>query len=260
MSRFGRALAAAAMLVLAAGTPPIVAAQSTSGDDVLAEAAAQAQRKLRQTFSNLAIEDFGPAPVKGVIYQAIAGGKVIYYAPDSETILFAAVYDRNGVNLTALAQDANARRRLAAIDRSKALVIGDADAPEVIEFTDPDCPYCRALDRFWTAKAGEGKRVRRLIFFVTGIHPEAAAKAEHILCAPDPAAAFRSLYAGSVPKTLLRCPAGRARVEEHGAIVHAVGIGGTPTLSVEGRLINGFQQAELEAFLAAPKPDAPAPQ
>src|SRR3546814_7289206 len=67
------------------------------------------------------------------------------------------------------------------------------DAPTVIEFTDPDCPYCRALNRYWAAKAAEGKPVRRLIFFVSGIHPEAAAKSEHILRSVEHTSELQSL-------------------------------------------------------------------
>jgi hypothetical protein len=120
----------------------------------LNKAVEEAQAQLQQTFTNLQFEDFGPSPVKGPIYQASAGGRIVYYAPDSEHILFAAVYDRNGLNVTALAQDAAARRKLAGIDTSKALALGPVDAPTVIEFTDPDCPYCRAL----TASGREGSR------------------------------------------------------------------------------------------------------
>lgn len=145
--------------------------QAQSPDQTLLQQAVEkAEKQLHQTFTNLRFEDFGPAPVEGPIYQAIAGGKIIYFAPQSEHLLFATVYDRNGVNLTALAQEQGAARLLKAIDPTKALVIGPSDAPTVIEFTDPDCPYCQALDRFWKAKAAEGKPVRRLIFFVSGIH------------------------------------------------------------------------------------------
>lgn len=220
--------------------------------DPLPAAAEQAQRQLRQTFTNLQFEDFGPSPVKGPVYQAVAGGRVLYFAPDSGHLLFAAIYDRNGVNLTALAQDESARKRLGAIDPKQALVIGAPSAQQVIEFTDPDCPYCQALERFWIAKAAEGKPVQRLVYFVSGIHPEAAAKAEHILCSPDPQAAFAALYAGQRPATLLKCPAGAAKVAADARTVKAMGISGTPTLFVEGKLVNGFQQAELEAFLANP--------
>ncbi|MGI9377295.1 MAG: DsbC family protein [Tsuneonella suprasediminis] len=239
--------------------PLILAAQgaaSAQQADPLAAAAREAEKELRQTFTNLQFEDFGPAPVKGPIYQATAGGRIIYYAPESEHLLFAEVYDRNGQNLTALAQNTAAAKKVAGIDTSKALAIGPEGAPVVIEFTDPDCPYCRALDRFWVAKAAEGKPVRRLIFFVSGIHPEAAAKAEHIHCSPDKEAAFKAIYAGAAPTPLLTCPDGRAKVAADAEVVRQVGISGTPTLIADGTIISGFQQAEIEEFLAGSKAHA----
>lgn len=240
----------AAALLLSAASGPSMAQLSSAEQDQLGKAAKAAEARLHQTFGNLQFEDFGPSPVKGPLYQAVAGGKVIYYAPESENILFAAVYDRNGVNLTALAQDANARRKLGAIDPAQALVIGPPDAPSVIEFTDPDCPYCRALEKYWAAKEAEGKPVRRLVYFVSGIHPEAASKAEHILCSPDQQAAFKAIYSGAAPARLLSCAAGHAKVAADAKTVRTIGISGTPTLVIDGKLISGFQQGELEEFLA----------
>ena len=222
----------------------------------LADAARQAEQELRQTFTNLRFEEFGPAPVRGPIYQALAGGRVIYFAPESQHLLFAAVYDRNGLNVTALAQEASARKRMSAIDTADALAIGPAGAPQVIEFTDPDCPFCQALDRFWATKATEGKPVRRLVFFVSGIHPDAAAKAEHILCSPDKEAAFRALYGGARPAVLAKCKAGADKVARDAETVRKMGITGTPTLLVDGKLVSGFQQAELEEFLNAKRVQA----
>lgn len=227
-------------------------------DAPLSVAARQAEQQLRQTFTNLQLEDFGPAPVKGPIYQATAGGRIIYYAPQSEHVLFAAVYDKNGVNVTALAQDASARKKLGALDPAKALVIGPAGAPTVIEFTDPECPYCRALEKFWIAKAAEGKPVRRLVYFVSGIHPQAAAKSEHILCSPDKEAEFKAIYAGAQPASLRKCADGHAKVESDAVAIQKIGITGTPTLIVDGKLVSGFQQGELEQFLDAHSPKADA--
>ncbi|CCW16541.1 Thiol:disulfide interchange protein DsbC [Sphingobium indicum BiD32] len=215
----------------------------------LNQAADVAQRQLRQTFTNLQFDEFELSPVKGAIYQAVAGGRMIYYAPASEHILFATIFDRNGVNLTALAQQVSTAKRLQVIDPAQALGIGPADAPTVIEFTDPDCPYCRALDKFWAAKAAEGKPVRRMIYFVSGIHPDAAAKAEHILCSANKEAAFRAIYAGSAPKVLMTCETGAAKIKADAETVRKLGIGGTPTLIIDGKLVSGFQQAELEVFL-----------
>ena len=248
-------LAAAALLA-----SPVVCAQEKTEKVLLAKAAAEAEQQLKQTFTNLQFDDFEPAPVKGAIYQASAGGRIVYYAPESEHLLFASIFDKNGVNLTALAQEAGAAKRLKAIDTAVAFAVGPENAPTIIEFTDPDCPYCRALDRYWAAKAAEGKPVRRLVFFVSGIHPEAAAKAEHILCSSDKEAAFKSIHAGSAPAVLRTCAEGRTKVEAHARIVGSAGITGTPTLIAGGKLISGFQQAELEEFLsekAKARTDAP---
>ncbi|QDC36843.1 DsbC family protein [Sphingobium fuliginis] len=228
----------------------VAVAQPQPGEPAdLAAAARAAEQSLHQSFANLQFEDFGPAPVKGPLFQASAGGRILYYAPQSDHLLFATIYDRNGVNLTALAQDASARKKLGALDPAQALSIGPPGAPTVIEFTDPDCPYCRALDRFWAAKAAEGKPVRRQIYFVSGIHPQAASKAEHILCSKDQAGAFRATYAGEAPRPLATCKEGAVRVVANAQAVKAMGISGTPTLILDGRVISGFQQAEIEAWL-----------
>lgn len=249
-----RAASALCCAAMAIASPALAqAASADASEEALGNAAVQAERELRQTFTNLQFEEFGPAPVRGPIYQAIAGGRVLYFAPESDHLLFAAIYDKNGVNITAMAQDASARKRLGAIDERDALVIGPAGAPKVVEFTDPDCPYCQALDRFWAAKAAEGKPVQRLVYFVSGIHPDAAAKAEHILCSSDKAAAFKAIYAGTSPLGLAKCGAGAETVARHAAMVRKMGISGTPTLFVDGKLVSGFQQAELEAFLNAKK-------
>lgn len=236
--------------------PTLSEAQTTAPQpknevQVLHDAARQAEQQLHQTFTNLTFEDFAPSPVTGPIYQANAGGRIIYYAPQSDHILFATVYDRNGINVTALAQSERAQKQLSAIDPAKALPLGPPDAPTVIEFTDPDCPYCQALERYWLGKAVEGKQVRRLVYFVSGIHPQAAAKAEHILCSPDPAATFKAMYGGATPTTLATCSKGHAKVSEDAALVAKVGVTGTPTLILDGKLVSGFQQGEIETFLSA---------
>lgn len=249
-----RLVAAAAML--ASG---VAALGQTAVEPEIAALAKSAEAQLHQSFANLQFKDFAPSPLRGPIFQASAGGKILYYAPESDHLLFATIYDKNGVNLTALSQDAAARSRLKDLDPGQALVVGPPDAPLVIEFTDPDCPYCRALDRFWAAKAAEGKPVRRQIYFVSGIHPAAASKAEHILCAKDREAAFRATYAGEPPMPLNTCADGAAQVRANGEAVQAMGLSGTPTLILDGHILSGFQQAEIEAWLARQRPSVKPP-
>jgi thiol:disulfide interchange protein DsbC len=242
------------LILLALGTASASLARVPASLDT---PVAAAEARLRQSFANLQFQDFAPSPVHGPIYQANAGGHILYYAPESGHLLFASVYDKDGVNLTALAESDAARRHLSAIDPAKALVIGPPGVPTVIEFTDPQCPYCRALEKFWTAKAAEGKPVRRLVYFVSSIHPQAAALAEHILCSADQQAAFHATYAGAAPPILAHCPAGHGKVADDAALVARIGVAGTPTLILDGKLVSGFQEGAIEAWLSQPHPAAP---
>jgi thiol:disulfide interchange protein DsbC len=49
---------------------------------------------------------------------------------------------------------------------------------------------------------------------------------------------------------LAKCAAGAAKVAKDAELVRKMGISGTPTLFVDGKLVSGFQQAELEDFIA----------
>src|SRR5690606_4057088 len=75
---------------------PAAKTEEVNEGATLAKAAADAEQQLQQSFTNLQFEDFEPAPVHGPIYQASAGGKIIYYAPESEHLLFASIFDKNG--------------------------------------------------------------------------------------------------------------------------------------------------------------------
>ena len=120
MQRAKLALAA----FLCVSVPALSQDPSGPADMSLSSEAAAAQKALRQTFTNLTFEEFGPAPVKGPLYQAVAGGRIVYFAPESGHLLFAAVYNRDGLNLTALAQDGLARKKLAGLDRTDSLALG----------------------------------------------------------------------------------------------------------------------------------------
>ena len=218
----------------------------------LIDARARAEADLRMTFGKLQFENFGPAPLKGPIYQAVAGGRMIYYAPESQHIIFGSVYSKDGLNVTALDQEKIAAQKISRLDTSVALALGPKGAPEIVEFTDPDCPYCRAYDRFIKTKAAAGKPVRRLVIFVAGIHPEAASKAEHILCSPDPEREFELIYQGYKPADLRTCPEGEKKLAQMTGVVRSASVTGTPTLVAGGKVISGFRQDELEAWLTKP--------
>lgn len=238
LSRF---LITAALLITASVS---ITAHSASPNTVSA-----VETKLRQSFQQLAITSFKPSPLEG-LYQAFIGDKIVYYSPEPELLFFGSIYDVSGKNLTADALQQALHSAVGSIDTSGALAIGLDDAPTIIEFSNPECGYCQALERFWKAKEAEGYRFRRLIFFVAPpSFPNAAKTVEHILCSPDPAAEMTAVYGGAVPKALLSCQTGKTQLRAHSRTAGDAGVSGTPTLIVDGRVISGFRTAELQAFL-----------
>lgn len=236
-----RLLSTAALLISASVSVNALAAS--------ANAVSTVETKLRQSFQQLAITSFKPSPLKG-LYQAFIGDKIIYYSPEPELLFFGSIYDVSGKNLTANALQEALHSAIGSIDTSGALAIGPEDAPTIIEFSNPECGYCQALERFWKAKEAEGYTFRRLIFFVAPPNfPNAAKTAEHILCSPDPAAEMTAVYGGALPTALLSCETGREQLRAHSQMAGDAGVSGTPTLIVDGRVISGFRTAELQAFL-----------
>ncbi len=195
-----------------------------------------AQAKLKATFTNLTVIDFKAAPVAG-LYEVNMGGRIVYYHPQAEVLIFGEIFSKDGRSLTAESLAQTAAEIYAQLPLEKALVVGAEDGIPIIEFTDPDCPYCRQYHEFISLEP-----VKRLIFFETRIHPAAQAKAIHILCAADPAAAFLDIYVGKEPAHYNDCEAGRAMADEHLAISRQAGVNATPTLIVDRTLVTGFRR------------------
>jgi thiol:disulfide interchange protein DsbC len=201
---------------------------------------------MQATFTNMTFSEFEESPIPG-FYQVSSGGRLIYYSPDPELLIFGQVFNNKGEDLTALEMAERHKQSLDAVNLNSALVIGDPDGLEIVEFTNPDCPYCRQLDMFLRAKMAEGHKIKRRVVFTTRQGPSAE-KALSVLCAEDPDAAFETVFRGGkvAPAS---CPEGQERLSAHTSVSNQVGVSGTPSLLVAGEFITGFPKAKLEAFL-----------
>ena len=135
------------------------------------------------------------------------------------------------------------------IDLSKALVIGNGPK-KVLEFTDPDCPFCRKASAYFHNRAD----VTRYIFFnPLKMHPNARPKAQYILSGKDKARLYHEVMSGMVdridPASLPVTSAGIKLQEEQQAIAHKTGIDATPTFMIMGRIVEGFDQVKIEELL-----------
>ena len=133
------------------------------------------------------------------------------------------------------------------LDLKKAVKIGSGKTM-VIEFTDPDCPYCQQAEVYFQAKP----QVTRYIFLLPlASHPEAKGKIQYILSAKDKAKAYLEVASGKFDKSKLAqiTPEGVRLQKEHEAIARANKMGSTPSFMIYGRIIVGFDLNQLDPLL-----------
>lgn len=133
------------------------------------------------------------------------------------------------------------------VDLAKALKVGSGKIT-VIEFTDPDCPYCRKAEEFF----GKRTDVTRYIFLVPlPMHPDAPAKAQYILSAADGATAYTEVFGGSLDRKTPEgiTEQGKKRLAEHEQIARTAGVGGMPTFIISGMVIEGLDMNKIRKVL-----------
>jgi thiol:disulfide interchange protein DsbC len=132
------------------------------------------------------------------------------------------------------------------LDLSKAVKVGSGPTM-VIEFTDPDCPFCRKAELYFRGKPG----VTRYIFFIPlSSHPASKGKIQYILSAKDKAKAYQEVQGNFDPRKLAEItPEGIKLQKEHQEIAKRNKMTSTPTFMIYGRIIEGFDLPKLEPLL-----------
>ena len=133
------------------------------------------------------------------------------------------------------------------LDLDKAIKIGSGKTM-VIEFTDPDCPFCRKAELYFRGKP----QVTRYIFLLPLVsHPASKGKVQYILSAKDKARAYLEVAAGNFEQSQLAeiTPAGVKLQKEHEEIARANKMSSTPTFMIYGRIIEGMDLNKLEPLL-----------
>lgn len=135
----------------------------------------------------------------------------------------------------------------AELDISKAISIGTG-SKTVVEFTDPDCPFCRKAARYFE---GRSDITRHIFFYPLARHPRAREKARFVLSQPDKGKAYHELMAGRFdgPGTLLATTEGTRLLEQHVEIAKKARVDSTPTFMINGRIIEGFELKKIEEAL-----------
>jgi thiol:disulfide interchange protein DsbC len=205
--------------------------------------------KIKATVS-INVEAVEKTPIEG-IYEIVGnkGSIVFYYAPKTELIIFGEIYDKNKKSLTQEKRDQLQAKKLTDIPLDKAIKIGTGKN-KVIEFTDPDCPYCRQ-----TAEYFKDKNVTKYVYLIPipQLHPKAEEKAKYILAAVDKAKAYYEVMSGAKDKDDLGSqkisPEVNDMYQAQQSIGKTIGITGTPVFWINGKYVPGANIKMFDTLL-----------
>lgn len=223
------------------------------------------EAKFSKLLRNTMITSVKTSPVNG-LYEVVAGPNVFYYSPEGEGhLVFGQIVDKDGNNLTAEVQnklhaefdkirDTKTAELLKTLPLNKAVKVGNGPNT-IIEFTDPDCPFCRRVDKFLSSRTD----VTRYVFLypLEQLHPNSKAKAVYILSSKDKESALRRVFSGKYDNGELPIPnsdmpkhpeevkllAGNMKIGQE------LGVQGTPMLFVNGSLVNGADFKRISQLL-----------
>jgi thiol:disulfide interchange protein DsbC len=199
--------------------------------------AATLEESFRKNFPDIRADSIRPTSVKG-LYEIVSGAQVFYYVPGPEYMIYGAIITQDRRNLTQERVQKILTENLKTAPLEKAVKIGSGPHT-VIEFTDPDCSYCRQASAFLSAR---NDVTRYVFFFPLSIHPNARAKIRHIFCATDRTLAYEQAMTGKLDDmkfTLCEDTAAIESVKTHTEIGVRIGVNGTPLFLIDGQIVEG---------------------
>ena len=211
-------------------------------------------KDLKKQLPNLTAPQISESPVPG-LYEIVAGDQIFYWTPTGHLFMGEIFNVKEGKSITAAKKEAVRAERdkglatkIAALPLDKAVKIGNGKNT-IIEFTDPDCPFCRKVDEFLSKRNDVTRYV--FLFPLKKIHPKAAEKSAWILSQKEKATAPSSVFAGSFDASAVPSffPDALAVVEENLQLGAKLGITGTPVLIVNGSIVRGADINRLKLLL-----------
>ena len=224
----------------------IVAALTVLATEAHADVAA-VRAALQRLMPDEPVQSIEPAGAAGLV-EAVVGGQAYYFTADGRYLLGGPLIDTaRRANLTeAHLKKVNAIAwHTLPLDLAIKRVKGKGTRRIAI-FEDPDCPYCKALER--TLETMDDLTVYVLLFPIDALHPQAAAKSKAVWCAQDRAAAWQmAMRTGAVPAA----PDCKDPIAAIGEFAKRHGINGTPTMVLADgrRLVGAVPRAQLEREL-----------
>lgn len=201
---------------------------------------------LSQYYPQLKTQEISSTEINGIYEVVLDNNEIVYFVPNSGHMFFGELWSAKGRNLT---RDSKSRRLSAKqgmFPLDLALKIGNGPN-QVIEVTDPDCPFCRKSSEFFAAREDITRYV--FLFPLDKLHPQADAKARYILSSNDREAAYEDVFSGMYDNQPLPPFKDNGLLNQHRRIAAQVGINGTPQFWINGQHVSGFNPKQFETLL-----------
>ncbi len=203
-------------------------------------------KSLLQHYPKIDYKEIVPAPIDGLYEITITGGEIVYFDPKSGYMFFGAIWTPDGRNLTQEKKEKRIAAQQINFPLDKAIKIGNGPN-QVIEITDPDCPYCRRSDKYFSGR----KDLTRYIFLrpLDKIHPHSAEKARYILGSADKAKAYEEVFSGKFDSRPVPATDDHGLLEIHRKVASSTGVNGTPHSWINGKHVVGFNPQKFDELL-----------
>ena len=205
-----------------------------------------AQAALAHYYPKIKMEQLNPTPLAGIYELVVVSGETLYFAPASGHMFLGDLWTADGHNLTRENATTRLSAKTAMFPLELAIVIGEGKN-QVIEVTDPDCPFCRQSSDYF---AGRDDITRYIYLYpIDQLHPQAAAKSRYILAAKDQEQAYEEVFSGKYDGQLPPHGEDNGLLQQHRKIVQQVGINGTPHFWINGQYVSGYNPATFKLLL-----------
>jgi len=210
----------------------LYAAESINPDEIRAN--------LGKAFANMPVGDIKESEISG-LFEIETGNNIIY--SDGKYLMMGHIFDFLGKDLTQGKINELMAKKASEVDKTLAIKV-DNGKKEIIEFTDPECPYCLKAEDFF-----KGADVTRLLFFMPlPFHKNAERLTVHILCSKSPATEYQKVLnevsAGNADNFKANsCDAGKERLQKMVETAQKLGVRGTPFFIIDGKAISGADPA-----------------
>ncbi|HDQ04391.1 MAG TPA: DsbC family protein [Deltaproteobacteria bacterium] len=204
------------------------------------------EEAFKKSFPRQNFESISPTPIAG-IYEVYAGNQTFYFSPEAEVIITGNIISKDGVNLTRQRHLQKMAPRMADLPLKSALKIGRGKT-KVLEFTDPNCPYCRQAFQYFAKR----KDVTLYVFLIP-LSQDSEKKIRHIFCAKDKIKAYEDVMTGKMDSSAPFDACTDKKVEDtiktHHNLTSQAGVRAAPTFYIKGEVAEGFEKNNIENIL-----------